>query len=93
MRPRCLITGCELVAQNMMGATAHGDLHRLGDSYVFNAVRDESGETNWKHEAPRSDRIIFVDTATVFERRGVIVVAIEDARLSDSARNFIESAP
>ncbi len=91
MRPRCLITGCELVLAPY-GATAHGDLHQVGGAYVFNAVRDESGETSWNYDAPRSDRVIYVDSDW-FERKGVIVIAAEDVRLSDPARNFIESAP
>lgn len=86
--PHCLITGCELVDLNS-GATAHGDLHRIGDSYVFNAVRDEFGETKWQHVEPHSPRIVYVGIGDVFERRGVVVFSVDDAALSDAAREFI----
>lgn len=92
MKPRCVITGCEIVARNTE-ATAHGDLHMLGDVFIFNAVRGQDGETRWFQALPASGRVIYVDTNYVFERRGVIVIPLRHATLSKQASDFIESAP
>lgn len=91
--PRCLITGCELVAINT-GAKAHGDLHQVGNAYVFNAVLDEHGETKWtRGGTPTRSNWVALHTGDVFERRGVLVFALGDAALSEAARNYIEGAP
>jgi hypothetical protein len=93
MKPRCLITGCDLVCINT-ASTAHGDLHQVGEAFIFNAVRDAHGETHWRHEeAPRSTRLIYVHTDHAFERRGVIVFHTTAAQLSDEARRHIQETP
>lgn len=83
----CLITGCELVVYG--GKWCHGDLHTVGGVYVFNAcLRD--GETAWQYsDFPRSDRMILRIDGDYFERRGVIVVGADAAKLNERAVKYI----
>jgi hypothetical protein len=47
----CIITGAELFDLQSY-RWVHGDLHRVGDAYVFNAVLDEKGEVAWTEGEP-----------------------------------------
>lgn len=72
--PECLITGCALVKDEGR-AWAWGDLHRLGDCFIFNAVL-EDGQAKW-HNTPFEEgrkAMVMRPEAPYFERRGVIVI-------------------
>lgn len=72
--PECVITGCALVKDDGR-AWAWGDLHRLADCFIFNAVL-EDGQAKW-HYTPFPDdgrkAMVMQSEAQYFERRGVIV--------------------
>lgn len=87
----CLITGCEFIDAAHPESYLHGDLHRFGDVYIFNAILDGNGEAtriDTRHLTPYS-RIITAIGA-VFERRGVIVFQRTAAVLNNEARAYIE---
>jgi hypothetical protein len=88
----CLITGCYLhrVPENV---AAWGDLHKVGDCFVFNAVLNEQGETRLMTQAQwpvRGDKGLHVmEGADVFERRGVIIVPCNQAHLNLVAERYV----
>lgn len=90
MKPHCIITGCGLYVSNE-NKYAHGDLHQVGDCYVFNACLSD-GETFWwtpSNETPMSKIVVATDSNFYFERRGVIVFSVNSAILSGPARRHI----
>lgn len=95
-RPDCLITGCALVTAH---GTAWGDLHALGDCYVFNAVLDERGEVSWSAAGCPIEVTPLVKTATFienprfdwFERRGVIIMPKAAVQFNPTACLYLGS--
>lgn len=89
----CIITGCALV-DDRQGRCVWGDLHEIGESYVFNAVLDH-GETAWQHGAPVHDhmkQLVIADKCPAdawFERRGVFVLAKQWGELNRPAREYL----
>jgi hypothetical protein len=104
----CLITGCDLV-DVAGGRWVHGDLHRIGHSYVFNAVllhteclarEEHRGEAAWVYEPPPPSTIkqLIIDNALAFahqcfECRGVIVFPLVFGRLNDVAAAYLGGTP
>jgi hypothetical protein len=86
--PKCLITGCYLYVENENKAV-YGDLHQLGDVYVFNACLQD-GETAWVPIKPYQNTKCLVITGEYFERRGVIVVAVCDAEVNATALEYLK---
>ena len=93
----CLITGCNLV-DAADGRWVHGDLHRIGHSYVFNACL-KGGETAWCYEPiEQGSKELVVDNILAFEhqcfeRRGVIVFPLVFGRLNDAAAAYLGRPP
>lgn len=86
---QCLITGCELWGPNT--SHVHGDLHREGESYIFNAVLNDTGDAAWQF-GPREERrraLVILDGAPYFERRGIIVIDVLNADLNTAAREYL----
>lgn len=71
--PECVITGCALVKDEGR-AWAWGDLHRMDDCFIFNAVL-EDGQAKWHHTPLEEahNAMVLRPEAPYFERRGVIV--------------------
>jgi len=89
--PNCLITGCEFIDSAHPESYSHGDLHKFGDVYIFNATLDGNGEAariDTRRLTPYSRIVTAV--GAVFERRGVIVFQRTAAVLNDEARAYIE---
>lgn len=87
----CLITGCELFVPEE-GKTLHGDLHHIGDCYVFNGVLNDKGETNWLPNyrgLQTTCHLIINPGEFYFERRGVVVVAKKASFLNEKAREYV----
>lgn len=82
----CKITGCDFL-DPAQGRWAHGDLHRVGDCWVFNAVL-RKGETAWTQTGAIGPLRIAA-LADWWERRGVLVVPCDKARLSVKAILYI----
>ncbi len=86
----CLITGCDLhdTASNRW---AHGDLHKIANAYVFNAVLTEKGEANWQLGLPDEARMVvrLAPSATSFERRGIIAFGEADATMNHAAWSHV----
>lgn len=80
----CLITGCSLSAD---GLFYHGDLHRIGESYVFNAVIDRAGDTV-PNTSPTDPRVIVAQEW--FVRRGLFVIPKGAAELNAEATSFLD---
>ena len=95
----CLITGCALTFENE-AKSVWGDLHRIGDAYVFNAVLID-GEARWQYgpdaACPNVMKQLVVSSRCppdgIFERRGVIVVHHDWAELNRAAQDYLEGAP
>lgn len=74
----CLVTGCALV-DTVNNRTVWGDLHQIGNAYVFNACLD-GGETAWQSPIPPmldstpSATISDIPYEPTFERRGVFII-------------------
>ena len=86
----CLITGCYLY--NVTDARhCWGDLHEVGDCYVFNAVLFE-GETFWESNNPFGKILNLRDGAPYFERRGVIIVPKSYAYLNSAGASYIQGS-
>lgn len=96
----CLITGCNLVDLRC-GRWAHGDLHKIGHNYVFNAcLHGETGETAWKRNEPipaDSKQVELYITSLrdnqFFERRGVITFPAIWGRLNEVALAYLGRLP
>jgi hypothetical protein len=86
--PNCLITGCWLREGEVV---AYGDLHELDGCYIFNAIVNRSGETNWQidTELLPTSRILDVSNSFTFERRGIIIAAKHTSVLSPAAQEYI----
>lgn len=89
----CIITGCALVDERE-SRCVWGDLHKIGDCFVFNAVLDHH-ECAWQYGAPLHDHlkqlVVGGDTPANawFERRGIIVVPENFATLNRPAREYL----
>lgn len=89
LAPQCLVTGASLYVPNERKC-AHGDLHRVGDAFVFNACLGENGQTAWMYNEPvPSYKGIVCDSNFFFERRGVIVMPAGAASLNPAAEAYI----
>lgn len=100
---KCLITGCNLV-DDAGGRWCHGDLHEVGDCYVFNAclIQEDSlpeeqvkGETAWNYEGgtPEGSKLlVLLLYAQPFERRGVIVVHKAQTFFNKAAADYLLGA-
>jgi hypothetical protein len=89
----CIITGCVL---RNGGQNVGGDLHRIGDAYVFNAIVTENGATRWVDDDTYSHYQREVDASgsvQYFERRGVVVFSRAGAVLNEAAHNYLRGTP
>lgn len=88
--PQCLITGCELHSPTE-GWWVHGDLFRIGTSYVFNAVLNEMAEANkqYGNTVPSWKNVLTID-GQYWEKRGVFVIPILNAELNQVAKDYVE---
>ena len=92
----CLITGCALV-DDVQQRAVWGDLHRIGDVYVFNAVLDANREAAWQegddaHCPNVMKQLVLARSfpeAAYFERRGVVIVHTSQASLNQAAQDDI----
>ena len=90
----CLITGCALNDLTLT-RTVWGDLHQIGDCYIFNACLT-AGNAAWRDGelAHNSTWVIeckfdYSDDRS-FERRGVIIIPKSKCRLNARAADFLE---
>jgi len=91
----CLITGCLLV-KDRGDLAVWGDLHQLGDCYVFNAVLNAHGEADWNPDHVLHSHLKYLELAELpfpsFERRGVITFPKYAATLSAAALTYIRTS-
>lgn len=84
----CLITGCALTTH--LG-TAWGDLHDVAGAFIFNAIRNHTGETEWNAiVSDKNSRVFLEPDHDFFERRGLIIFAAENTTLNEAAIIHIE---
>lgn len=104
----CLITGCALV-DLANGRWVHGDLHKIGHNYVFNACLhtadhpgqgEVQGEAAWQYGTmPAADsKQVELDICSLrdnqfFERRGVITFPAIWGRLNEVASTYLGRLP
>lgn len=104
----CLITGCDLV-DLVNDKWVHGDLHKIGHNYVFNACLhtanhpgqgEVQGEAAWQHGTmpdPSSKQIVLdikiMPSGRIFERRGVITFPAVFGELNDVAKAYLGKLP
>ena len=92
MFPVCLITGCDLFIADER-KTLHGDLHWIGTTYIFNGcLADGQAAWSYKYNNPEhtTARVMIIkDSNKYFERRGVLVVDINDVEFNSIARGFL----
>lgn len=89
-QPKCLITGCALVVDHG-SRWAWGDLHRIGNSYVFNAAEYDARETKWQYDMKnlRGPSVHILHADNIFDRRGVVVFSLSVAVLDALAEKRI----
>ncbi|MGD9674519.1 MAG: hypothetical protein AB7U98_13685 [Candidatus Nitrosocosmicus sp.] len=90
--PQCVITGCAMQVGN---AYAWGDLHELGDTWIFNGVPTKDARMVWVHYPPAADQKILIVTNpdATFTRRGLCVIPKSCAELNLVAKRHIAGAP
>lgn len=87
---QCVITGGEFFSP-LDGRFVHGDLHKIGGAYVFNAVCDEDGKPAWKYAQPSlGSLVIACRDGFYFERRGVVVFEEHNAEMNDAAWRYVK---
>lgn len=90
----CLITGCLLVKE-CEELAVWGDLHKIGDNYVFGAVLNAHGEAAWRTDHVQHSHLIRLDLSTLpcpyFERRGVITFPLWAGNLNTVALTYLRS--
>jgi len=88
LHPRCVITGCDLTDGE---SHIHGDLHELGDVYIFNACLDEEWQASRDyHNLPHKNaKVITCSAAFFFERRGVIIFPKYCTFLNQAAKDYL----
>lgn len=92
MSLECMITGCALRREHFEHEYAWGDLHRIGNVWVFNAVL-HNGETWWTHalypDEGKRRGIDLREFTPYFERRGVWVIEGGMELLDAAAREYL----
>ena len=88
----CLITGCRATYDSL---EVSGDLHRVGDCYVFNAIVDVYGVSRWrapeKGEYAHYTKVIdFSESSSYYEKRGVLIAPISECVLNEKAKEYIK---
>lgn len=89
--PKCLITGCYFVHPQDEVAV-WGDLHELGDCYIFSAVV-ASMAAAWQsiYDIDKAQKQVVVHYGSrFFDRRGVLVIAKSDATLNQAAQEYLK---
>lgn len=93
----CLITGCDLV-DVANDRWVHGDLHRSGHNYVFNACL-EAGKTAWQNGKVSAEieqvefDIGIMPSSQIFKRRGVITFPAAFGCLNAAAMTYLGRLP
>jgi hypothetical protein len=92
---KCIITGCDLV-DTYGGFRVHGDLHVVGNAFVFNSTLNEKGEANREYcdpfKALAGPRMAIEVTGDYFERRGVMVINFEQVVPNAAALDYVGEA-
>lgn len=91
----CLITGCELFVK-AEGKMLHGDLHWIGETWVFQGISDGKGTLWYWPDNPgaelpanwRSSNVLIV-TGEYLERGSVIVIPMMAAHLNDAGLAYV----
>lgn len=81
-RPQCIITGCSLFSPDFGSAHLNGDLHELGDCYIFNANSSFAGESEFAYSKQVTVRMYFA-------WRAVYVFHKTAAELNEAAKEYI----
>lgn len=82
----CVITGCTAINGHQQ---VGGDLHKVGDCYVFNAIVNKNGETAWG-KTHYTKLIDFSRARNLFERRGVFVAHKDEVGFNLEALEYME---
>lgn len=91
VRPQCIITGCDLISEDF--SWVHGDLHKVGDTWVFNAVTAKDGVVwNYSRRLSQCPSLVMIPGHSYFERRGVFVIDKTSAELDKAARAYLRYA-
>jgi hypothetical protein len=89
MTVQCMITGAVLHIKDE-GKWARGDLHRIGSTYVFNAIVWDDAWNYGEIEGPLTDMVISLPYGLdYFERRGVVVFPVTNAALNPAAQRRV----
>lgn len=87
----CIITGCTAI---LGGEYVGGDLHIIGNCYVFNAIVDEKCNPLTSFDPDTyshySKQIDFSTFARMYEKRGVYIAPISQCVLNEEAQNYVD---
>lgn len=89
-QPKCVITGCDLTC-SVWGTVYHGDLHEIGDTYIFNAVLFQGEALALNREVEDRHISLDLDGGDYFERRGVFIFHKSVCELSTAAKEYIHA--
>jgi hypothetical protein len=92
----CIITGCWLV-DPQQERRVWGDLHTLGDSYIFVAVGEVGKGPGWIHSGDIAPNEVGLElilsenlpNSAYFERERLILVSKAWAKLNEVAREYV----
>lgn len=85
----CIITGCTLIAYNEY---VGGDLHKIGDYYVFSAIKDKEGNSRWSAdhlEYAHYSKTVHI-SGEFFDKSGIIIVPIAHCVLNTEAQEYLK---
>lgn len=82
----CLITGCDFL-DLVQNRWVHGDLFRVGDTYIFNPVKDRWMNPLWHYQSEPSKMLVKSDEYV--EIAGIIAVEAGLMKLSPVAEEYI----
>lgn len=88
---KCIKTGCALIVSGIDPEAYYwGDLHAVGDTFIFNAVVQDYSPIVRPTADLESCHVATIDAfAWYFERRGVFVFPRKDTKLSDGLNRFL----
>jgi hypothetical protein len=93
----CLVTGCALVLRGEPYAHLWGDMHCVSPGcLIFNAVLEPNTGEALRITRPLDERVRAYhlnEYAEVFERRGVLIFAVEDAGWNAALGDYLELSP
>ena len=87
--PFRIIKGCTLI-RSSDNKWLYGDLHELGDVYIFNAILHTDGKAHWQMGLYDGGKSVSVSPEYTYNKHGVLVFSKLTATLNTGAKNYLK---